>query len=191
MELYMKTLEVMKGQRCGKWTVLHNERVGKTLVSVRCQCGVEKKVVLRNLVRGSSAGCWTCGRDQIPKGNKHGNWKGIGLIPKTVFNNIIYHAKRRSISCSQLTIEYVEKIYNEQQGKCALTGRPIPFGFGLNGKVPHMASLDRIDNEKGYVEENIQWLHKDVNWAKRTLSQKEFIKLCNDVVSYENENNTT
>ena len=187
----MKILEVTKGQRCGKWTVLRNERGSKTLVSVRCQCGVKKKVTVRNLIRGTSPGCQKCGRDNIPKGNKHGNWKGSGPIPKTVFNIIIYHAKRRSIPC-QLTIEDIAKIYNEQQGKCALTGRPIPFGFGLHSnKVPHMASLDRIDSSKGYILENIQWVHKDVNWAKRTLSQKEFIELCNEVVSYENKNNTT
>lgn len=40
------------------------------------------------------------------------------------------------------------------------------------------ASLDRIDNSKGYEEGNIQWVHKDVNFMKRTYSQEYFIKLC-------------
>ena len=40
------------------------------------------------------------------------------------------------------------------------------------------ASLDRIDSSKGYIEGNIQWVHKDINRMKGDSSDNDFIKLC-------------
>lgn len=40
------------------------------------------------------------------------------------------------------------------------------------------ASLDRIDSSKPYIIDNIQWVHKDINFMKRTYSHDYFIKLC-------------
>lgn len=40
------------------------------------------------------------------------------------------------------------------------------------------ASLDRIDSSKGYVEGNVQWVHKDVNYIKQDLEESYFKKLC-------------
>jgi len=41
-----------------------------------------------------------------------------------------------------------------------------------------MVSLDRIDNNKGYIKRNIQLVHKDVNFMKYVHVQKYFIKMC-------------
>ena len=62
--------------------------------------------------------------------------------------------------------------FQEQGGKCALTGIPLTF------HPERTASLDRIDNELGYERGNIQWLHKDINWMKGTFSPERFIELC-------------
>ena len=40
------------------------------------------------------------------------------------------------------------------------------------------ASIDRIDSSIGYVIGNVQWVHKQVNFMKGTMEQKEFIKFC-------------
>jgi hypothetical protein len=47
------------------------------------------------------------------------------------------------------------------------------------------ASLDRIDSSKGYVEGNVQWVHKRINIMKNDLSDSEFIEWCR-VVSKNN-----
>ena len=72
---------------------------------------------------------------------------------------------------------YIEKLYKKQGGKCALTGKPIGYGRG------DALSIDRIDCKKGYEIGNIQLVCKEVNYAKHTLSQDAFIKLCKDVVA--------
>ena len=67
----------------------------------------------------------------------------------------------------------------KQDNKCALSGLHINFAndFKENGS----ASLDRIDNTKGYIEGNIQWVHKHVNNMKLTHDQDYFINLCKSI----------
>lgn len=37
-------------------------------------------------------------------------------------------------------------------------------------------SLDRINNDKGYVRDNVQWVHKDINFMKGKLTNETFLK---------------
>lgn len=64
-----------------------------------------------------------------------------------------------------------------------MSGIPLAFdtrsGFGDGN-----ASLDRIDSSKGYVKNNLQWLHKDINIMKRHHSEKYFLELCQKITEY-------
>jgi hypothetical protein len=40
------------------------------------------------------------------------------------------------------------------------------------------ASLDRIDSSKGYVEDNVQWIHKELNCLKMDIPENKLIKWC-------------
>ena len=46
------------------------------------------------------------------------------------------------------------------------------------------ASLDRIDNSKGYLKGNVQWVHKDVNMAKGTMKNDSFIAMCKTIANF-------
>ncbi len=86
--------------------------------------------------------------------------------------------RRRSIQRGKewdITIEYIWKLYLRQGKVCALSGLPLDFDKDSD---QGMVSIDRINNDKGYVKRNVQLLHKDVNFAKWTFPQKYFIKLC-------------
>ncbi len=77
-----------------------------------------------------------------------------------------------------LTPEYVLQMYEDQEGLCALTGWPIGWAEkGLTATV----SIDRIDSEEGYLQGNVQLLHKDVNMAKQQYSQTYFVSICQAV----------
>jgi len=78
----------------------------------------------------------------------------------------------------RITVASVLQLVEAQGYRCAMTGRSLS---------PETASLDHIVPVRlggGHVVENVQVLHKDVNRAKSTLTNDEFIRLCRDVVSH-------
>lgn len=113
------------------------------------------------------------------KNQKHPLWRGYGDISMTYWKNVKHGAKLRHIPF-EISIEEVWELYLLQNKKCALTGRSIGFEASKNNS----ASLDRIDSSKPYVKSNVQWVHKDVNFAKQSLSVEVFVKLCEEVTKY-------
>lgn len=76
----------------------------------------------------------------------------------------------------EITIDDGVNLFESQNGKCALTGLILTCSGDFNDIT---ASLDRVDNSKGYTIDNIQFVHKDVNMMRGTLSLDRLIELCN------------
>lgn len=95
-------------------------------------------------------------------------------IRQSYWNSIISQAKQRNFDFS-ITIEYIWELFIRQNRKCKLTGVEIFFNGCDTGKSLRTASLDRIDSNKGYVEGNVQWVHKKVNKLKMDLEEKELL----------------
>jgi len=73
-------------------------------------------------------------------------------------------------------------LFIKQNKLCSLSG------LLLESTYNNMTmSLDRIDNNKGYIEENVQWVHKDINMMKRIYSQDYFIYMCKLVAECNSE----
>ena len=76
-----------------------------------------------------------------------------------------------------LTIPYLAKLWFDQKGRCALTGIMLEYESGdLQSKNPYRTSVDRIDNNGGYVQGNVRLLTHWANNAKSTWSDETFIK---------------
>lgn len=103
-------------------------------------------------------------------------WSGHGEISGSFFGNIRRRANKNNIFFD-ITIEYAWGLYLEQNRKCKISGVDIEF---LNQDT--RASLDRIDSSIGYVEGNVQWVHKQVNFMKQTMSDQELINWCKLIV---------
>ncbi len=80
-----------------------------------------------------------------------------------------------------LSDEFIWQIYLAQDRKCALSGQPI--GWSKLGQV-HTASIDRIDSDRGYVVDNVQLVHKDINFMKQSFSQSYFVEMCKKIAEY-------
>lgn len=80
--------------------------------------------------------------------------------------NIRNNAKTRGLPL-EVTHEYIESLFT---GFCALSNVPL--------SSIDKASLDRIDSSLGYIEGNLQWVHKDVNKMKNDFNQDHFIEFC-------------
>lgn len=149
-----------------------------------CDCGKER-IVSRDGLKGNRK-IRSCGCNRL--GNAPNN-KCYKDISGTYFSTIIARARKRNI-VFDITIEELSSVWEEQNGKCALSGLPIEHAKYLGirncgqkyGFLPGTASLDRINSKMGYVKGNVQWVHKDINRMKLNHSEEYFIELC-DLVS--------
>ncbi len=73
--------------------------------------------------------------------------------------------------------------FQEQKGLCAYTGQVLTLSASKHDTLG-TASLDRIDSSRGYVLDNIQWVHKDINRLKNNYSEADFIQMCHLVADY-------
>ena len=109
------------------------------------------------------------------KSSKH--WRGYEEISGSHWCNIKRCAKSRNIQFD-ITIDYIWNLFIKQERKCFFSGVLLSFGKCCKDKINRTASLDRIDSSKGYIEGNVQWVHKDINCMKMKLSNQEFINFC-------------
>ncbi len=140
--------------------------------SFRCDCGTTLTRVPANIAKNKINACASCKR-----GSSSHAWKGLGEIPKDVFNTIYHGALARGVEFA-ITIDDLWKLYIAQDGRCAMTGWQIEFNATYREKKSKTASLDRIDSTQGYLPGNLQWVHRDVNKLKKNLPDERFIELC-------------
>jgi hypothetical protein len=118
--------------------------------------------------------CKKCSNSK-PENCVHKGWVK-GVLRRSFANKYQKSAVLRNIEWD-LTFEYLADLLIEQDFKCALTDWDID-AMDANKNT---ASLDRIDSSLGYVEGNVQWVHKMVNMCKQGYSQEEFLSMCRAV----------
>lgn len=107
--------------------------------------------------------------------NKNNHPSGMhGHVRIAWYNSFMKSAVSRGLEWC-ITIDLVNQLYLDQDKKCALTGLDIGWSTSL---WDHTASIDRIDNQTGYVEGNIQLVHKEINMMRGSLDIKRFQELC-------------
>lgn len=96
-----------------------------------------------------------------------------------------YDAVNRRNLNFDLTTDCIIRMFFNQQGKCAITGWEMELERGgdfKNGKNPRVATMDRIDNNLGYVAGNIQLTCAFPNFLKGNMNNNEFLDFCKLVV---------
>jgi hypothetical protein len=152
---------------------------GAILFHVNCKCGKEAWCSKQELETGKRNRCDACGK--IKRFGAR-----IDNISINFFHNYKRNAQSRNIEFS-ITLEYVADLFRQQKGKCALSGMDIDIkGAPWKGQT---GSLDRIDSTKGYVEGNVQWVHKVVNELKWDLDEKEFFSIVKYIYEHKHLNN--
>ena len=139
----------------------------------RCDCGRETVVAKSNLKNTRSCGCLTKAAGKNLK-----NWRGHGDISASWMSHFQAHARFREIEC-KVDIAYLWELFCKQERRCALTGLTLTFPTQMTKRRDEgTTSFDFINSSCGYVEGNVQWVHKDVNFMKQALTQERFIEMC-------------
>jgi hypothetical protein len=166
------------GQEFGKLKVLRRVGSKRKLSTWECQCPCGKLFVAfgTDIVHRKTK---TCGcRINI---ESRRNWQGYGEIPKSYWQVLNGNARQKQRDLD-VTIEYLNDLFISQNRRCALSGLEISFKKTERHKT---ASLDRIDNNKGYVVGNVQWVHKDINNMKHTFGNDYFLNLCLKIADWQ------
>jgi hypothetical protein len=111
----------------------------------------------------------------------HKKQRGHHAIPMRFFHSVKYSANKRNL-IFQITIDDIWEKYEEQNGLCAMTKRPIFFKKIKEKQNGQTVSVDRIDNNKGYTKDNIWLVHKDVNIMKNSHSLEQLYELCELII---------
>lgn len=125
--------------------------------------------------KATSCGC-DVDRYKTTTGEQNYQFTGYREIRGAFWNGYKESALKRCLPF-EISLEYAWGIYEDQGRCCALSG--VPIGFGPNRKNSlTTASIDRLDRSEGYVEGNIQWVHKTINLMRNVLSVEEFVDWC-------------
>lgn len=174
--------EDMIGQRFYKLVVLSHlpdkqDAKHRFVFECQCDCGNRCQVTGSSLRCGrKSCGCLLSKTTYV---SKH--------IIRVWFTQQKLGAKRGSRNFEfSITPEYLDTVWEKQNGKCALSNTQITLPKNSKEQSDHKytASLDRIDSKKGYIEGNVQFIHKSLNRMKWNMSEPLFIEWCHTISDY-------
>ena len=98
--------------------------------------------------------------------------------PSSYLSNLLQQSKHSRSKLQKieytLTIEDLENLWQEQKGKCALSGVYLTHHKDGSGSKEFNASIDRIDPGGNYTKNNIQLVAYRVNMLKHTLTEDMF-----------------
>lgn len=151
--------------KCVKLTDEKSTRGNRLAVFV-CDCGKLSKFEITRVRRGETKSC--C--------NLHSRKNYTGDMSALFTTKIKLNAKRRGLEFN-ISPRYMWNLFLKQDRRCAISGIKLLFKRKSRDNCSNQtASLDRIDSSKGYIEGNVQWVHKRINQLKMDMSDGELIE---------------
>lgn len=165
---------ISPGQTIGCWTYI--AQVGKSKWRCQCRCGRQEiRPSAKASALGNQIGCAQCHRTKIWDAPWGDIWRALKSSAKT-----------RGIRLS-VTLGFIKELLERQNFICALSG--VKVKLAATSAQHHenretTASLDRIDSEGHYTEDNVQWVHKTINRMKQMLPEEDFLIMCKAVAEH-------
>lgn len=164
-------------------SIIEESREGHRYWLCECKCGNKLEISSSKLRSKLTISCGCESKNK--QGIKNFRYNGYKEITGSMWSHWKRGAKDRNLSFN-LTKEDIWELYLKQDKKCALSGLNI---FFLTKKSPDWktnnakVSIDRINSSKGYYLENVQLVHKQINYMKQSMSDEEFIRYCKCVAT--------
>jgi hypothetical protein len=169
------------GQNFGKLKIIDIYFNNKGLIAqTLCECGNKKDYRLSDIKKGVRTNCGCENIGQVDYANKNGEWKGGNFLPyreanfKYIFDKYIQRADKANIQF-ELSIDVFKNLvqkncfYCNAEPKKRMAGKRNFNGYFLSN------GLDRIDNDKGYTENNVVPCCSNCNFMRHSMSQQDFL----------------
>ena len=93
-------------------------------------------------------------------------------------------AKNKSLPID-IDLEYLIDLYQQQNGKCKLTNIEFTFNTRQNGQHfnPFNPSIDKIDSNKGYTQDNVRLVCVIVNLSLNEFGEENFKTMCQSYIN--------
>lgn len=97
---------------------------------------------------------------------------------------IIKNSKKRNQDYD-IDIPFLSQLWEQQGGICPFTKQKLILRtHAYQTKIsPFQASLDRLDNSKGYIKGNVRFVSLMFNYARNIFSDSDVIDFCNRVAN--------
>ena len=164
-----KTLIDLTGKKFNRLTVIKrsypNNNWGNAKWLCKCDCGKEKVIEGSNLTRSLTKSCG-CLRNE-----KRRLKPGLASM-RRVINSYKGNARKKGLEYN-LTETQFKEIVQRDCFYCGAKPNNILNVKGLNGAYTYNG-IDRIDNNKGYIVDNVVPCCKICNEAKKTRTLQEY-----------------
>jgi hypothetical protein len=137
----------------------------KKMVKVVCEKCNTYKELRAGTFTSKECSCSNCSKKSF---KTTGNYISV----KRYYGKIRRSARARNLAFT-ITLEDFTNIISNTS-KCSLSGVDISLNDGT-------LSIDRISSDLGYSIDNIQCLHRDINFMKQEYNQEHFIEMCSKV----------
>ena len=102
-------------------------------------------------------------------------------VMSRTFNSARARAKRKALPFN-ITVSDLASHYIRQQGRCAITGRPLVLKNSVGTIDCDYITVDRKSPKKGYTRNNVQLVTLQANMAKGRWSQHTLPSLARDIL---------
>lgn len=150
--------------QCDNCGIIHSKPTSEYLRNLKLNrkmfCSRNCSVIYGNSIRDRSKGNYY-------NLSKHSNNRKDEFSP---FKQLLRSSKIRNKELS-ITLQDLKEIWEKQNGICPYT----KFQLQLNQAENRMlkASLDRIDNSKGYTKDNVEFVCMAINFMKNTFTREQ------------------
>ncbi len=107
---------------------------------------------------------------------------------KNIRNHLLQRDRYKTREIN-ITLQDLKNQWDKQNGICPYTGVKLENYTGSSNipkASPYRASVDRIDNSKGYEVGNIEFVSLMAQYAKNRFSKEELIEFCKQVATNHN-----
>lgn len=181
MEVGMITTTDIVCSYCGKKSVKKLSEINRQKKKGRSQFYCNRKCASNRLENKIHIKKYS--RENFFKRNNN-----YGLFKIDEFTPFRYHlrnAKRRKNLDKNLDVQFLKELWESQNGRCAITGFKLKHRYlswtKNEPKNPYQASLDRIDNNQGYIKGNVRFVCLMYNYARNNFSDEQTIEFFSNI----------